>query len=152
MASNVKGKESWISVIVDVTTGGGFKWTKRHHEFEEHVRYAKRDGEFWYARWGIYNIIAAKEGTEVALKLRKMTKMLALSVGVKLKKGYGRLFVDPSLGMEEVWNGEFVNMMLVRNARTSEEVDRALNSTKEERGGVLQELQEVCHSHQHSGR
>ena len=66
------------------------------------MRYAKRDGEFRYARWGIYNIVAAKEGTESALRLRKITKMLPMSMGVKLRKGCGRLFVDPSEGMEEV--------------------------------------------------
>ena len=133
MTKTKKGDESWISIIVDVMTGGGFKLTKQHQRFGEHVKYAEREGPFWYARWGIYNIVAAREGTESAVRMKKVKKMIDTTNGVKLKRGFGRLFIDTSEDMEEVWMDEFTNMMLNRNGGTEEEVRRALTTTKDER-------------------
>ena len=84
MTKTKKGEDSWISIIVDVMTGGGFRWTKQHQKFGEHVRYAVREGTFWYARWGIYNILAAKEGSESAVRMKKMSKIMDMTNGVKL--------------------------------------------------------------------
>ena len=50
-----------------------------------------------------------------------------------MKRGFGRLFIDTSEDMEEVWMNEFTNMMLNRNGGTEEEVRRALTTTKDER-------------------
>jgi hypothetical protein len=133
MTKTKKGTDNWISIVVDVMTGGGFRLTKQHQKFSDHLRCAEREGTFWYARWGIYNILAAKEGTESAVRMRKVKKLLDTTNGVKLKRGFGRLFIDTSEDMEEVWMNEFTNMMINRNGGTEEEVGKALITTKEER-------------------
>ena len=107
--------------------------TKKHRKFEELVKYAIRDGEFWYARWGIYNIVASKEGTESAVKLKKMSKELGSNNSVRLTKGKGRFIVDEREGMENIWEEEYTEIMIRRKTGNREEVRKILSSTKEER-------------------
>ena len=89
--SRIKGKDRWVNMIVDQTTGMRYRWKKEHKKFEEQVTTAEKDGNFWYAKWGIYNILAAREGTEAAVRLRKMKESMKTKESVHIGKGKGRV-------------------------------------------------------------
>ena len=99
-----EGNDSWVNIIVDVKTGEGYRWTKQQKKFEDRVKNGRRQGPFWYARWGIYNIVAAKEGTESAVRMRETKASLGRDLKtVRSKKGFGRLIVYTVEEMEDVW-------------------------------------------------
>jgi hypothetical protein len=132
IGTRTKGKDSWVNMIVDQTTGMRYRWRKEHRKFEEKVVTAEKEGYFWYAMWGIYTIVAAREGTEAAARMRKMVESMKTKESINIEKGKGRLWVETEEIMEKVWGCEFTNMMIIRNASTQEEVDRIMINTREE--------------------
>ena len=133
MESRKKGKDRWVSMIVDRTTGMRYKWKGEHKGFQEQVTISEKGGSFWYAKWGIYNILAAREGTDSGVRMRKMIEAMRAEESVKIGKGRGRLWIETDEGMEDVWGCEFTNMMINTNAETQEEVDKIMISTRDER-------------------
>jgi len=110
------GEEEWDSLIINNTEGLLLHWPKDLEDLRMKVeRGRKKVGStFWYANWGIDNIVATKRGSRAHRLMDNVKALLYQRVRGLEYWPEGNFRVLKGMEMETQWEQEMVNLAAVR--------------------------------------